>query len=94
MAATDTRFPIRVLLTASAVAAGAYVAGSLVRLDYRFRIARIDRRLNALQNLHTRSPDSSLARQCAALEFDSLATSRAVLINRLQRLAGPASVVE
>jgi hypothetical protein len=65
------------------------VAGSLVRLAYRFRISRMDRRLNALQTLHARTSDSRLARQCAALEFDSLATSRAILTNRLQRLGRP-----
>jgi hypothetical protein len=53
---------------------------------YRWRIARIDRRLDALQATRQGQTDRADARHLG-LEFDSLAIGRAVLARRLGRLS-------
>jgi hypothetical protein len=54
---------------------------------YRWRIARLDRRLDALQARRREQVDFSALRHLG-LEFDTLAIHRAVLARRLGRLAG------
>ncbi len=52
---------------------------------YRWRIARIDRRLKSLERLRMRSPGSHLGSRSIETEFHTLALARAVLQYRLSR---------
>lgn len=55
---------------------------------YRWRISAIDRRLAVLQRQHLQDPAVHAGGISKAMEFDALATSRALLEHRLYQSSG------